>query len=140
MSQLIYLDTNIYIDYFEGRVDYLRPLGEFAFNVIRKTIGCEFRIMISQVVTQEIEYNNYKDKLLELIKTFKERNKIESVDITEEDRIFAKSLSIQHQTSFNDMLHYVIAKKYEVEIFVTRNVKDFPKLDGFPEIVFPENL
>ena len=25
MTKLIYVDTNVYLDYFDGRTDYLRP-------------------------------------------------------------------------------------------------------------------
>ena len=36
METLIYPDTNFYIDYFEDRRDNIRPLGEFAFSVLKR--------------------------------------------------------------------------------------------------------
>lgn len=140
MSQLIYLDTNIYIDYFENRTDKLRPLGEFAFNVIRKAIGCEFRIIFSQLVMNEIEYNNHLKEMNNLIIALKEKNKLVNANVLDSYSIEAKRLSKIHKTSFNDILHFIIAKENKAEIVVTRNIKDFPTIEGFPEVVFPENL
>ena len=140
MEILIYLDTNIYIDYFEGRVDYLRPLGEFAFNVIRKTLGCEFKILFSQIVMREIEYNNYTDKMNALLKTLRDNNKLVNAEVLNSYSLMASKLSKKYKTSFNDVLHFIIAKENNAEIFVTRNIKDFPDFDDYPELVFPENL
>lgn len=43
----IYLDTCIYLDYLMDRKDNLRPLGEFAFQLLKRTFECEFEIIIS---------------------------------------------------------------------------------------------
>lgn len=140
MSQLIYLDTNIYLDYFENRNDYLRPLGEFAFNLLRKTINCEFDILISSLLNDEIRANGYQKQMQELISVLEVRHKVINVEISVKDKVNAAFLSKQHNKPFSDVLHYFIAKKNNAELFVTRNIKDFPTLDGYPEIVFPENI
>ncbi|MBD3304093.1 hypothetical protein GF343_03035 [Candidatus Woesearchaeota archaeon] len=64
MTKLIYVDTNIYIDYFDGRTDYLRPPGEFAYQLLKRTFNCEFRIIVSSLVVDEIEYNLILKSLL----------------------------------------------------------------------------
>jgi len=63
---LIYCDTNIYIDYFENREDNLRPLGTFAFELLRRTIECEFTIVVSDFVISELEKYVEEEKIKEL--------------------------------------------------------------------------
>jgi len=65
---LIYLDTNIYMDYFENRSDGLRPLGDFAFNLLRRCFECEFSIASSVLVAKEAEHNGYGGELQRLNK------------------------------------------------------------------------
>ena len=64
MQRLIYLDTNIYLDYFENRTDKLKPLGEFAFRIIKRAIDCEFKIVISSIILAEIKFNNYTKQFI----------------------------------------------------------------------------
>ncbi len=35
----IYVDTNIYLDFFLNRKDKLRPLGDFAFELFKRTLA-----------------------------------------------------------------------------------------------------
>jgi len=74
--EIIYLDTNIYMDHFDGRVDKLRPLGQFAFEIVRRTLNCEFKIVMSSLIIDELVFNNYKEKITDLIKDLKEKDKI----------------------------------------------------------------
>lgn len=53
-GRLIYCDTNVYLDYFFDRRDNIRPLGEFAHQVIQRALGCEFYIVISDWVITEL--------------------------------------------------------------------------------------
>ena len=55
-----YLDTNIYIDYFLNRIDKLRPLGDFAFNLIKKIVIGEYKLIISDLVILELEHNGFE--------------------------------------------------------------------------------
>ncbi|MBU1321694.1 MAG: PIN domain-containing protein [Nanoarchaeota archaeon] len=49
-----YLDTCIWIDYFEDRKDNFRPLGDWAFRLIKKIITDENVIIISDLVWFEL--------------------------------------------------------------------------------------
>jgi rRNA-processing protein FCF1 len=72
MNELIYLDTNIYLDYLESREDRLRPLGEFAFRLLQRTLKCEFKIVISDVVNKELDRNIEADKIKGILDDLKE--------------------------------------------------------------------
>mgnify|MGYP006296621571 FL=1 len=61
MSELIYIDTNIYIDYFLNRKDNLRPLGDFAHELFIKTSQCKYKIIISDWLEKELTKTNHID-------------------------------------------------------------------------------
>jgi len=133
MSQLIYIDANVYLDYLLNRKDRLRPLGDFAFELLRKAIKCHYNILISDVVLDELENHTSEEKINLLINMIK----IKTIAIyrEESDDINAKQISDEN---YYDALHYVLAKRGGAEIIVTRNVKHFPS-SGL-QIKLPENL
>ncbi len=136
----IYIDTNIYMDYFDGRNDYMRPLGEFAFQVFQRTLSCEFIIVVSSLVFDELEFNNKTIELQELFDELKKKNKVIFVEYTHEDKIEAQTLIRQRGGSFNDTLHTIIAKRTNVNCLVTRNLQDFTHLQDIMKISLPEFL
>jgi len=136
----IYLDSNIYIDYFDGRVDNLRPLGEFAFNLLKRALGCEFRIIISSLVLDELEYNTYKENILSLIKDFEDKDKLLVMEVNEEDIKNSNRVKKERRTSYNDTLHAILANRIKADFLVTRNLKDFEELQDLIKVVLPENL
>lgn len=137
---IVYPDTNFYMDHFDGRVDNLRPLGEFAFQILRRIFECEFKVVISPLVLKELFYNTYEEKIKELMNDLKEKNKVIKIEVSEEDVKKARQISKERNTSFNDTLHAVIANKAKAEYLITRNVKDFEDLQDLVKIAYPENL
>ena len=133
---LIYCDTNIYIDYFENREDNLRPLGTFAFELLRRTVGCEFTIIISDFVIMELEKYVKEEKIKELLQSLERAKKLERVFKSNHDIQEARRLS----KNKSDALHAVLAKKAKAEYLVTRNIKDFAEFSHLINIVLPENI
>jgi predicted nucleic acid-binding protein len=136
----MYPDTNFYIDYFENRIDRLRPLGEFAYNLLRKSMECEYRIIISSLVIDELEFNGYKEKIEELMNDLKELNKLVYVEESDEDNKKAHKLKREKHTSLNDTKHAVIANRVKAKYLVTRNMKDYGDLQDLVQLKYPENL
>lgn len=128
------------MDHFDGRVDKLRPLGEFAFEVLRRALECEFIIIISSLVLDELVFNTYEENITQLIKDLKEKGKLINTDCSEDDKKKAHDISVKRKTNYNDTIHSVIAKRMNAEYLVTRNVKDFFYLQDMVKIVYPENL
>lgn len=136
----IYVDTNVYLDYFEGRTDYMRPLGDFAYEVFQRTLSCEFTIILSGLVVKEILNNRDEEQVYDLINELKEKNKIIKTKATFEDKEKAGQIVKQKRTSFPDTLHAVIAQRMGAEYLVTRNIQDFVELQEMTKIVLPEHL
>lgn len=135
-SALIYCDTNVYLDYFFDRRDNIRPLGEFAFQVFRRTFGCEFRIAVSDWLLEEIGKNGAESPMAELVGRLKDADKLVEVKTGADDFKFAQKLQIH----FGDALHVVLAKKVNAVFLVTNNINDFLPCTHLIECVIPMNL
>jgi len=137
MSVRIYLDTNIYLDYCEKRSDGIRPLQEFAFNVFRRSLECEFEIAISNVVIKEIVESKLKNKATfdMLIAELKAKKKLFYFEEKFEEVSKAKSYE-----NWKDALHAIIAKRAKCSFIVTRNMTDFLEFGDILEPKLPEQL
>ena len=135
-STKIYLDANIYLDYLEERKDSVRPLDEFAFQLFKRAIKCEFRIAISALVIEEVERNlSFLGQFQKLLESLSSVGKLEKVFILEEDKVKARKFG-----NFADALHAVAARKAGCKFLVTRNIEHFLCFSGLIEPVLPENL
>ncbi len=137
---LIYIDTNVYIDYFEDRRDKFRPLGEFAYQIFQRTLSCEFSIVFSGLLLKEILNHTKEQQLSALLHELKEKNKILETKATFEDKVKTRQIVKEKRTSFNDTLHAVIAQRMDAEFLVTRNIQDFLELQEMVKILLPEYL
>lgn len=135
MVEKIYLDTNIYLDYFEGGQDKLRPLGHFAYELIRRSMNGEFKIIISDWVIEEFEKIADFNKINELLLKLKETNPVVLVKHRKKDKEKAKKYKNRA-----DALHAILAIKAGADYLVTRNIKDFSEFQNFVKIVLPENI
>ncbi|MCK4327713.1 MAG: PIN domain-containing protein [Candidatus Diapherotrites archaeon] len=130
---VVYVDTNVYLDYFENRCDRLRPLGEFAFQFFRRALKCEFEIVMSDHVMDELESVVSIETIDMFLEPLKKKNKIKLVFVEQADVRRAKRLP----THWQDALHAVLAEKAGAELIVTRNANDFA---GLFQAVFPEDV
>ena len=98
-----YLDTNIWIDYFQNRTDGLRPIGEFAFLFIKNCINFDCKIIYSDLILFEL------NKVIEekMTKQLIEQHKLTLVYVKTQKNDFyeAKKLSNSSQIHFQDALH-----------------------------------
>ncbi len=134
----IYLDTNIYLDWLECRTDRLRPLGEFAFQIIRRTLECEFEIIISDVVLFELKRHTKMNEVMDLINKLSKKNKIIKIEKSEEDRSEAQRISPETGIHWQDVAHALLAKKADAECLITRDAHLFDL--NLLQTKFPENI
>ena len=131
----IYCDANIFIDYFYSRKDKFRDLGEFAYQIFKRTLDCEFHIILSDWLLYELKNYIEDEKLKEFLNDFKKKNKIIKVYKNLEDVKNAKLISSHYQ----DVLHSILAKKAGAKYLITRNIKDYSNTKDL-EIKLPENV
>ncbi|MFH0797950.1 MAG: type II toxin-antitoxin system VapC family toxin [Candidatus Woesearchaeota archaeon] len=119
----IYLDTNIYIDLFEDRTSNFKPLGEFAHQILKRTFSCEFKIIASPLILDELKNNKHLEHGTDLLADLEKANKLEFVNISYNDK---KTASMPKEGShYADRLHYIIAEKANADFFITGNWRDF---------------
>ncbi len=130
-----YLDTSIWRDLHENRTDRFRPLGEWAFELIRKIREERQTILYSDRVVYELSkaYENV-DKILNL--AIKE-NILQKVDISENQIKEAIILKKKLEIPYDDCLHAILARDNDA-ILVTRD-RDFEKI-RFVTVRKPEEL
>ncbi|MFH1774312.1 MAG: PIN domain-containing protein [Methanobacteriota archaeon] len=119
---LIYLDTNVYLDYWEARSDKLRPLGEFAYSVLRRSLECEFVILISDLVLTELRSSIEDAEIKAVLSSLKENNKLVVEKVRDFDVSKAKSLKKDYaEVPLPDLIHYCFAISNKADVLVTRD-------------------
>ncbi|MFH0978999.1 MAG: PIN domain-containing protein [Candidatus Woesearchaeota archaeon] len=131
MPKKYYVDSSIWRDYFENRVDRFRPLGEWAFEFLRKAAAENDIIIISDVLIDEL--GSFSSKLNEVVKDFEINVKYVNVD--EKQILRARKLSRVH---YSDAVHLIVATDNRC-VLITRD-HDFDECASYLEIHKPEDL
>jgi len=110
MVQKFYLDTAIWRDYFEDRKDGIRPLGEFAFQFLKR---CEERkdfVIVSTAVRKELLDYYSEERVNAVFSSFKDT--IIDVEYSKGQAAEAFSFWVGHKKKFPlyDVLHSIIAR------------------------------
>ena len=66
-----YVDTAIWMDYFEDRQDNIKPIGEFAFQFLKKCSETDAEILVSDTVIFELEARFSKEQIKEIFFSFR---------------------------------------------------------------------
>lgn len=130
----VYCNANIFKDYTDERADRLRPLKDFAFEFFRKGWECNYKLIISDWLLTELRRNMKEEQIQEILKPFKEKNKLIFVKEQKGDRDKAKLIS-EH---WDDALHAILANRADADYLVTRNVLHYEGCEKLVRVVFPE--
>ena len=109
MAKKYYIDACIWRDYFENRSDRFRPLGEWAFRLIKKIIGLGDYILYSELVVRELQKYFSDDKIKSIFSLVPEESLLKASiypEQTREARFLARKLKIPKQ----DALHAILAR------------------------------
>lgn len=135
MSQLIYVDTNVYIDYFQGRKDSKRDLGKSATELLKSAIKCKYKIVVSLWVLEELSRYISLERIDQLLSRLEKRDKVQYVDYSIEQEHKAETYKNR-----DDALHALIALNEDAAYLVTRNLKDFRDFSKQIKAKLPEDL
>lgn len=133
---LVYCDTNIIVDYAQGRSNRFRPLDSFAFDFFSRGWNCAYKLVISDWVMEEALKHADKKDIDGLLDNFREKDKLIQVNKTDEDIKEAKKMS----DNWTDALHVVLALKGKADKLATRNVTHFFEFSSKIDISFPESI
>ena len=137
MLKRLYFDTSIWLDFFEKRDEPKLPKGKFAKELIKKISNEKCKIVVSEVVKNEmveLGYSRYEiESLFEPLKHI-----LIFVYSTKKQFGKAKDLSKKRKIPLFDALHAILARDNKA-IMVTRD-KHFNKLTDITEPKKPEDL
>jgi rRNA-processing protein FCF1 len=80
----IFLDTSIWMDYYEDRIDPYEDLGEFAFKLLCKLLASKSKIVVSTFLLRELETAYSLDKIIGLTQPFEKL--MEKVNVSNKQR------------------------------------------------------
>jgi predicted nucleic acid-binding protein len=131
-----YIDTCIWRDYYENRVDRFRPLGEWAFRLLQHISDRGNALILSDVVIKELRRYYTAAQINTLLDAFVEQIIVVSTGspIVREANILMK----QRKVSMGDALHALLARRSGA-ILVTRDTH-FLQLTDIVEVKKPEEL
>jgi len=135
--QRYYLDSCIWIDYFENRSDRFRPLDEWAFSLIKNIIENNDVIIYSNLVKEELA-ELYSEEQIRNIFSIVPKLLLIKVAIKESHIKEAITLSKRLKIPAKDATHAILARDNNA-IMVTRD-KHFYELKNEVFIVKPEDL
>ncbi|KHO46458.1 MAG: hypothetical protein QS98_C0003G0066 [archaeon GW2011_AR3] len=138
MAQKLYLDTSIWRDYYENRSDKFRPLGEWALELLNKTIHEKGTILYSDLVVEELNIKYAQQEIDNIFSFVRMKGILVKADISREQANEAVLLCKKKKVAFGDVLHAILARDYKA-IMVTRD-KHFQELSNIVEIKKPEEL
>ena len=136
MKPRIYVDTNVYMDLFEGRKNKFKDLAECALCTFRQVREKKYDLVISDFVIEE--FTKYCDKkiILNFLKGFKGEQVIKVISESK-DRKKARKLC---SDNFDDALHVILALKGKCVFLITQNIKHLGEFNNLIEICSPESL
>lgn len=133
-----YVDSCIWLDLLEDRTDGLRPLGEFAFQFIKKAMKQRNTVLYSRSVLKELN-KQYPEATIEehCFKQLRTRRLLEYAETTQKQADEAKHIAKERGLPTDDALHAILARDNQATL-VTRDAH-FTALADITESVKPEN-
>jgi len=136
MAEKYYLDTSIWMDYYEDRTDPSKDIGESAFKLLSKLLASKSKIVVSTFLLRELETAYSLDKIRGLTMHFEKL--MEKVDVSDKQREEAKKIAEERGVPKGDVIHAILARDSNA-ILVSRD-KHFQLLKDICEVVKPEDI
>lgn len=131
-----YLDTCIWRDYYENRIDKFRPLGEWAFELIRRIVLDGEVLLISELVIRELSIDYSHEEIKKIFDIAKDV--IVKVNISQDERVEAGVIAKERKLGRGDVLHAILARDNDA-VLVSRD-KHFDKLRDVVIVRKPEEI
>ncbi len=137
MAEEYYLDTSIWLDFFENRNEPNLPKGNWAHKLLNKITENNDKIIYSDIVLLELGVAGYQsneiEKLFDKIKPI-----LIFVESTEKQMRKAKDLSLKRDIPKGDALHALIARDNKATLVTLDN--HFKKLIDITKPKRPQDI
>ena len=134
-----YVDTNIWIDFWEDRSDRLRPLGEFAFQFFRNAMEHKHTVCYSRLVVNELK-RKFSEEVIEkeLFNPLRKAGVLEETSISKKQMDEAKRLASEKNVPFGDALHAILSRDNNA-VLVSRDIH-YDMLQDIVKVCKPEEV
>lgn len=138
MTIMYYLDSSVWRDLHEDRKDKFRPLGEWAFELLKKIRKNKDKVLYSDLIMDEL-MKAFNEKIIkELFSIMSDGGLLEKVNIEKKHVQEAAELKNKHHIPFGDALHAVLARDNNA-ILVARD-HHFEEIQHIIKAKKPEEL
>ncbi|MBI2654196.1 type II toxin-antitoxin system VapC family toxin [Candidatus Woesearchaeota archaeon] len=122
MEEDFYLDTSIWLDFYEKREEN----GELAFKLILKIINQNLKVAYSDLHIKEFKNLGYTQNEINSILSIVKPNNIKHIHIYREQKEEAKKTARQRNVPEGDILHAILCRDNNLQL-ISRDL-DFEKL------------
>lgn len=136
MTLKYYLDTSIWMDYYEEREDPSKNIGYIAFKLLSFLLASKSKILVSNFLLRELETAYSIDIIRGIFFPF--QNLVIKVEISESQREEAKRIAGERSLPKGDAIHAILARDNNA-ILVSRD-KHFQLLKDICEVAKPEEI
>jgi predicted nucleic acid-binding protein len=136
MEERYYLDTSVWMDYYEDRKDPYRDIGEYAYQLLCRLMATNSKILVSFFLFKELSKYYSMDDIRGMATPF-ERS-IVRVSISREQSREAKLISQERNMPKADVIHAILARDNDA-VLVSRD-KHFNLLKDICRIAKPEDV
>jgi predicted nucleic acid-binding protein len=136
MPEKYYLDTSIWIDYYENRSDNLRPLGDWAHRLLSLIEAKGNRIVASDLLIEELQVRFSEEEAKNILVSY--RNIIINVEFTSSQLAEAGRIARERDVPTADALHAILARDNGA-VLIARD-HHFEKLFDITRPYKPEEL
>ncbi|MFH1510312.1 MAG: PIN domain-containing protein [Candidatus Woesearchaeota archaeon] len=136
MLKKYYLDTSIWMDYYEDRTDPSKEIGKMAFDLLAKLLASNRTIVVSTFVLRELEVTYSLDMVRGMTIHFEKL--MEKVSPTDCQLKEAKKIAEQRGIPKGDAIHAILSRDSKA-ILVSRD-RHFEKLKDVCEVAKPEDI
>ena len=134
MQEDFYLDTSIWLDFYEKR----GKNGELALKLILKIINQNLKVAYSDLHIKEFKNLGYSQNEINSILSIVKPNNIKHVHIDKGQLEEARKLARQRNVPNKDALHAILARDNNLQL-ISRD-KHFEKLKDITRFKLPEDF
>lgn len=134
-----YVDTNIWLDYAFERKDNIRPLGELAFQFLKKCRKNRWQVLYSDLVLKELRKQLTKEEIEErCFRIISEASLLVKVEKSITQAEEAVTLSKKDAVPGPDAMHAILARDNKA-VLISRDFH-FKRLSRIVSAFLPEEI
>jgi predicted nucleic acid-binding protein len=136
MEERYYLDTSVWMDFYEDRKDSSKDIGELAFKLLSKLLASKSKIVVSEFLQMELGTYYSSEEIRGMTMLFEKF--IIKAEFSEKQLDEAKRIAGERKLPKGDVVHAIVARDNDA-ILVSRD-KHFQQLKDICKVKKPDEI